>query len=146
MSRNRWQRPFVLAMASVALAAGTACAAQAAPGITPAADRTVPAAPSSRCGQGGEGGKGGAPGRPGEPGKPGHPGCLKLGDLPDKPKSDLTGLDRARIVLAVESGQTKKADVVKKYKISEKEFDTWDRQLRGGDWAALLGLDSLFGS
>ncbi|MFK0158694.1 DUF1153 domain-containing protein [Streptomyces sp. NPDC090499] len=141
MSRNRWQRPFVLAVASVALAAGTACAAQAAPGNTPAA---APA--SSHCGQGGEGGKGGAPGRPGEPGKPGRSGCLSLGDLPDRPKSDLTGLDRARIVLAVESGQAKKADVLKKYKISEKEFDTWDRQLRGGDWAALLGLDSLFGS
>ncbi|MGY5050797.1 DUF1153 domain-containing protein [Streptomyces sp. 900105755] len=146
MSQNRWQRPFVLALASVALAAGTACAAQAAPGSTPDTRRTALAAPASHCGKGGEGGKGGAPGRPGEPGKPGHPGCLTLGDLPDRPKADLTGLDRARIVLAVESGQVKKSDVVKKYKISEKDFDTWDRQLRGGDWAALLGLDSLFGS
>ncbi|MEW1773682.1 DUF1153 domain-containing protein [Streptomyces sp. NPDC086777] len=146
MSRNRWQRPFVLAVASVALAAGTACAAQAAPGITPGTGRAAPATPSSHCGQGGEGGKGGAPGRPGEPGKPGHPGCLTLGDLPDKPKADLTGLDRARIVLAVEYGQRKKADVVRKYKISDKEFDTWDRQLRSGDWAALLGLDSIFGT
>ncbi|MFJ8493767.1 DUF1153 domain-containing protein [Streptomyces sp. NPDC094038] len=145
MSTTRWQRPFVLAVASLALAAGTACAAQAAPGVTPGTGRTASAA-SSHCGQGGEGGKGGAPGRPGEPGKPGRPGCLTFGDLPDKPKSDLTGLDRARIVLTVETGKAKKADVIKKYKISEKEFDTWDKQLRDGDWAALLGLDSLFGS
>ncbi|MER7188420.1 DUF1153 domain-containing protein [Streptomyces hyaluromycini] len=151
MSRTRWQRPLVLAVASLALATGTACAAQAAPGVTTATSRTAPAAPS-HCGHGGEGGKGGeggtggAPGQPGEPGKPGKLGCFAFGDLPDKPKSELTGLDKARIVLTVESGQAKKAEVVKKYKISEKEFDTWDKQLRNGDWAALLGLDSLFGS
>ncbi|MER5793638.1 DUF1153 domain-containing protein [Streptomyces sp. NPDC001980] len=145
MSRTRWQRPVVLAVASLALAAGTACAAQAAPGVTTGTSRTSFAA-LSHCGKGGEGGKGGAPGRQGEPGKPGKPGCFTFGDLPDKPKSELTGLDKARIVLSVESGQTKKADGVKKYKISEKEFDTWDRQFRHGDWAALLGLNSLFGN
>ncbi|GGN21773.1 DUF1153 domain-containing protein [Streptomyces fuscichromogenes] len=151
MSRTRWQRPLVLAVASLALATGTACAAQAAPGLTTGTTQTAPTAPSY-CGRGGEGGKGGAggqggaPGRPGEPGKPGQPGCLTFRDLPDKPKADLTGLDKIRIVLIVESGQAKKADVVKKYKISEKEFDAWDKQFRDGDWAALLGVNSLFGS
>jgi hypothetical protein len=151
MSRTRWQRPLVLAVASLALAAGTACAAQAAPGVTPGISQTAPAAPShcghgGEGGRGGEGGQGGAPGRPGEPGKPGKPGCFTFGDLPDKPRSDLTGMDRIRIVLTVESGQAKKADVVKKYKISEKEFDTWSKQFRDGDWAALLDLNSLIGS
>ncbi|MGW7545674.1 hypothetical protein ACWGKQ_31910 [Streptomyces sp. NPDC054770] len=151
MSRTRWQRPLVLAVASLALAAGTACAAQAAPGVTTGISQTAPAA-SSHCGQGGEGGRGGeggqggAPGRPGEPGKPGKPGCFAFGDLPDKPGSDLTGMDRIRIVLTVESGQAKKADVVKKYKISGKEFDTWSKQFHDGDWTALLGLNSLIGS
>ncbi|MFD4511552.1 DUF1153 domain-containing protein [Streptomyces sp. NPDC058457] len=152
MSRTRWQRPLVLAVASLALATGTACAAQATPGVTTGTSLTAPAAAASHCGQGGEGGKGGeggrggAPGQPGEPGKPGKPGCFRFDDLPDKPKSELTGLDKARIVLTVESGQAKKSEVVKKYKISEKEFDTWDKQLRDGDWAALLDLNSLFGS
>ncbi|MGW4906038.1 DUF1153 domain-containing protein [Streptomyces sp. NPDC004270] len=82
----------------------------------------------------------------GEPGKPGRIGCFTFGDLPDKPKSDLTGTDKIRIMLTVESGQAKKADVIKKYKISEKEFDTWDKQFRDGDWAALMALNSLFGS
>ncbi|MER5928255.1 DUF1153 domain-containing protein [Streptomyces mirabilis] len=148
MSRTRWQRPLVLAVASVALATGTACAAQAAPGVTTGTSQMAPADPShcGHGGEGGEGGKGGAPGQPGEPGKPGQFGCFKFDDLPDKPKSELTGVDKIRIVLTVESGQAKKADVAKKYKISEKEFDTWDKQFRDGDWAALMGLNSLFGS
>ncbi|MEV7322018.1 DUF1153 domain-containing protein [Streptomyces sp. NPDC093970] len=151
MSTTRWQRPLVLAVASLALATGTACAAHAAPGAA-VTGHTAPAAAPSLCGhggedgRGGEGGKGGAPGRPGEPGKPGKPGCLTFGDLPDKPGSDLSGLDKVRIVLAVESGNADRADVVRKYKISEKEFDTWDRKFRDGNWAALLGLNSLFGS
>ncbi len=136
MSRTRWQRRFVLAVASVALATGTACAAQAAPGVTTGTSQMAPA-DLSHCGHGG--GRGGgkaaglAPGQPGEPGKPGRFGCFKFDDLPDKPKSELTGVDKIRIVLTVESGQAKKADVAKKYKISEKEFDTWDKQFRDGD-------------
>ncbi|UXY31937.1 DUF1153 domain-containing protein [Streptomyces sp. HUAS TT20] len=145
MSRIRWRRPLVLAVASVALATGTACAAQASPGVTPGVSQMA-SADHAHCGEGGEGGKGGAPGEPGEPGKPGGRGCLTLGDLPDKPKSDLTAVDKLRIVLIVESGHAKKSDVAKKYKISEKEIDTWVKQVRDGDWAALLNLNSLFGS
>ncbi|MEU6064764.1 helix-turn-helix domain-containing protein [Streptomyces sp. NPDC047082] len=145
MSRIRWRRPLVLAVASMAIATGTACAAQASPGVTPGVSQ-VASADHSHCGQGGEGGKGGAPGEPGEPGKPGERGCFALGDLPDKPKSELTVVDKLRIVLIVESGQAKKSDVAKKYKISEKEIDTWVKQVRQGDWAALVNLNSLLGS
>ncbi|MEV0181887.1 helix-turn-helix domain-containing protein [Streptomyces sp. NPDC050625] len=145
MSRIRWRRPLVLAVASVALATGTACAAQASPGVAPGVSQVAPA-DHAHCGQGGEGGKGGAPGEPGEPGKPGGRGCFTLGDLPDKPKSELTVVDKLRIVLIVESGHAKKSDVAKKYKVSEKEIDTWVKQVRDGDWAALLNLNSLFGS
>lgn len=151
MSISHWRRPLVLAVASVALATGTACAAQAASYRTAGTHHAAPADPhlcghGGKGGAGGEGGKGGAPGRPGEPGRPGRPGCLAIGELPDRNRSDLTGLDRTRIVLAVESGQAKKDDVIKKYKISEKEFDTWDKQFREGNWATLTGLNSLFGS
>ncbi|WP_316752465.1 helix-turn-helix domain-containing protein [Streptomyces herbicida] len=145
MSRIRWRRPLVLAVASMAIATGAACAAQASPGVTPGVSQ-VASADHSHCGQGGEGGKGGAPGEPGEPGKPGERGCFALGDLPDKPKSELTVVDKLRIVLIVESGQAKKSDVAKKYKISEKEIDTWVKQVRQGDWAALVNLNSLLGS
>ncbi|MEU9153581.1 DUF1153 domain-containing protein [Streptomyces sp. NPDC048417] len=151
MSTTRWQRPLILAVASVALATGTACAAQAAPDVTTGTSHAAPADPAhcgrgGEGGEGGEGGKGGAPGQPGEPGQPGRLGCFTSGDLPDKPKSDLTGTDKIRIMLIVESGQAKKPDVIKKYKISEKEFDTWDKQFRDGDWAALAALNSLFSS
>ncbi|MFJ3306880.1 helix-turn-helix domain-containing protein [Streptomyces sp. NPDC086549] len=145
MSRIHWRRPLVLAVASVAIATGTACAAQASPSVTTGISQVAPAG-HSHCGRGGEGGKGGAPGEPGEPGKPGRPGCLTFGDLPDKPKSELTIVDKLRIVLTVEYGHVKKADVAKKYKISEKEIDTWEKQFREGDWAALVDLNSLFGS
>ncbi|MFC7267260.1 DUF1153 domain-containing protein [Streptomyces lutosisoli] len=155
MSRRLWQRPLILAVASVALAAGTACAAQASPGATAAGGRVAVADRSSHCGRGGEGGeggkggeggRGGEPGRPGEPGKPGTSGCFRFGDLPDKPKSKLTMIDKIRIVMTVESGQAKKADVAKKYKVSEKEIDTWAKQFRDGDWVALMGVNFLFGS
>jgi hypothetical protein len=152
MSRRIWQRPLILAVASVALATGTACAAQASPSATAGISHAAPADQFSHCGkggeggEGGEGGKGGAPGRPGEPGKPGRSGCFRFGDLPDKPKSELTVVDKIQIVLTVESGQAKKAEVAKKYKISEKEIDTWDKQFRDGDWAALMGANFLFGS
>ncbi|MFE0516148.1 helix-turn-helix domain-containing protein [Streptomyces sp. NPDC058964] len=145
MSRIRWRRPLVLAMASVAIATGTACAAQASPSVTPAVSQVAPAG-HAHCGQGGEGGEGGKGGAPGEPGEPGKPGCFSFGALPDKPKSKLTIVDKLRIVLTVESGRAKKSDVAKKYKISEKEIDTWDKQFREGDWAALADLNSLFGS
>ncbi|WP_406470121.1 transposase [Streptomyces sp. NBC_01615] len=155
MSRRLWQRPLVLVVASVALAAGTACAAQASPSATAGTGHVAAADQSSHCGRGGEGGeggkggeggRGGEPGRPGEPGKPGTSGCFRFRDLPDKPKSKLTAMDRIRIVMAVESGQAKKAEVAKKYKVSEKEIDTWVKQFRDGDWAALMGVNSLFGS
>ncbi|WP_406336049.1 transposase [Streptomyces sp. NBC_00203] len=151
MSRRLWQRPLILAVASVALATGTACAAQASPSATAATTRVVLADQSSHCGKGGEGGEGGEGGRGGEPGRPGEPGkpgtsCLRFGALPDKPASKLTVIDKVRIVMAVESGQAKKAEVAKKYKVSEKEIDTWVKQFRDGDWAALMGVNFLFGS
>ncbi|WP_330301682.1 MULTISPECIES: helix-turn-helix domain-containing protein [unclassified Streptomyces] len=154
MSRRLWQRPLILAVASVALATGTACAAQASPSAAAVTGHVAVADRSSHCGRGGEGGeggkggeggRGGEPGRPGEPGKPGT-SCLRFGDLPDKPASKLTMIDKIRIVMAVESGQAKKAEVAKKYKVSEKEIGTWVKQFRDGDWAALTGVDFLFGS
>ncbi|WP_327425926.1 helix-turn-helix domain-containing protein [Streptomyces sp. NBC_01236] len=152
MSRRLWQRPLILAVASVALATGTACAAQASPSATAATGRVVLADQSSHCGRGGEGGEGGKGGEggrggePGRPGEPGKPGCFRFGDLPDKPASKLTVIDKIRIVMAVESGQAKKAEVAKKYKVSEKEIGTWVKQFRDGDWAALMGVNFLFGS
>ncbi|UUN28275.1 DUF1153 domain-containing protein [Streptomyces sp. FIT100] len=111
-------------------------------------------------GTGGDGGRGGAPGRPGEPGKPGHgffggtggrggdggvgTGCLRFSDLPDKPKDELTAADKARIVLVVVYGDTTSAEVAKKYKVPEKEVDTWKRQVLDGDWFALAGVDRPF--
>ena len=146
MSRRIWQRPLILAVASVVLAAGTACAAQASSGAVAGTGHAVLAGQSSHCGRGGEGGEGGRGGEPGRPGKPGMFGCFRFGDLPDKSASELTVVDKIRIVLSVESGQAKKAGVARKYKISEKEIGIWDRRFRDGDWAALMGADSLFGS
>ncbi|GHE04805.1 DUF1153 domain-containing protein [Streptomyces alanosinicus] len=153
MSTNLWQRPFLLAAASAALVTVTACGAQAATHGTRAATHAAPAATghsalarqSSHCGEGGEGGKGGAPGRPGQPGQPGKPGCSAFGDLhdlPDKPTSELSQPDKARIALTVLTGRVTQADAARKYKISEKEISTWERQLLNGDWLALLQPES----
>ncbi|MER6569717.1 hypothetical protein ABT288_26865 [Streptomyces sp. NPDC001093] len=136
---NPSRRPILLAAASVALVTVTACGAQAATHTAPApTGYTALAHRSGHCGEGGEGGKGGAPGQPGQPGEPGKPGCFSLHDLPDKPKSELSLADRARIALTVLTGRATKAEVAKKYKISEKEVDTWERQVLNGDWLGLL--------
>ena len=98
MSRKLWQRSIVLAVASVAVAAGTACAAQAPQSPTQDAGLSVDAAAlgsrsADGCGKGGEGGKGGKPGQPGEPGEPGRPGCADPEDLKDlKELEDLEGM------------------------------------------------------
>ncbi|MFF3914674.1 hypothetical protein ACFYZB_14475 [Streptomyces sp. NPDC001852] len=141
MFTSPFRRPALLAAASVALVTVTACGAQAATHAAPAAPTgyTALAHQSGHCGEGGEGGKGGAPGQPGQPGQPGKPGCLSFHDLPDKPKSDLSLTDRARIALTVLTGRATKAEVAKKYKISEKEVDTWERQVLNGDWLGLIG-------
>ncbi|MEU6508571.1 DUF1153 domain-containing protein [Streptomyces sp. NPDC046942] len=139
MSTSLWQRPLLLAAASVAVVTVTACGAQAAthPASAPTGISAL-AHQSDHCGEGGAGGKGGAPGQPGQPGQPGKPGCLSLQDLPDKPKSELTDLDKARIALSVLTGRVTQADAAKKYKISEKEISTWERQILSGDWLGLL--------
>ncbi|MER6385937.1 hypothetical protein [Streptomyces sp. NPDC001250] len=146
MSTNLWQRPFLLAAASAALVTVTACGAQAVTHAAPAATGySALAQQSSQCGEGGEGGKGGAPGQPGEPGQPGKPGCAPFQgpqDLPDKPKSELSQLDKARIALTVLTGRVTQADAAKKYKISEQEISTWERQLLNGDWLAFLQPES----
>ncbi|MEU2063768.1 hypothetical protein [Streptomyces sp. NPDC013455] len=140
-----WRRPLILLAASVTLVTGAGCAAQAAtPAASAPSGHTALLQRAENCGEGGEGGKGGAPGQPGEPGKPGKPGCLAFRDLPDKPKSELTRLDRARIVLTVLSGHATKAEVAKKYKVSEKEIDTWERRLLNGDWLSLVQDTSPF--
>ncbi|MFI2201661.1 hypothetical protein ACH47Z_12975 [Streptomyces sp. NPDC020192] len=139
MSTSLWRRPSLLAAASVAIVTVTACGAQAATHSSPApSGYAALAQQSDHCGEGGAGGKGGAPGQPGQPGQPGKPGCLSFDALPDKPKSDLTPVDRARIAVTVLTGRATKADVAKKYKISEKEVDTWERQVLNGDWLGLL--------
>ncbi|MEU9144214.1 hypothetical protein [Streptomyces sp. NPDC048349] len=149
-----WQRPLVLAAVSFALVTGSACAAQASAHHAPTGfgSASVSEQPAhclgggegGKGGKGGEGGKGGRPGEPGEPGKPGRVGCL-LGfdDLPDKPKSELTVVDKVRIVLillADDSDETKEK-IAKKYDISQEQLDTWKRQYVDGDWFALMGSD-----
>ncbi|MFD4242362.1 hypothetical protein ACFWP3_12310 [Streptomyces sp. NPDC058525] len=155
MFTNSWQRPLILAATTFALVTGTAVAAQASVHHTPAGVTTAVVADlpttcvgggeGGKGGKGGEGGKGGQPGQPGEPGKPGSVGCL-LGfeDLPDKKKSDLTVVDKVRIVLTLladDSDETKEK-ISKKYDIPEEQLDTWKRQYVDGDWFALMG-DSL---
>ncbi|GGU80242.1 hypothetical protein GCM10010260_10580 [Streptomyces filipinensis] len=147
MSSSTWRRPFILAAASVALVTTTACAAQAATPIAPApgSHAAAPADRSAHCGEGGEGGKGGAPGQPGEPGEPGKPGCAPfhgLSDLPGRPKSKLSRLDKARIALAVLTGRVTEADAAKKYKVREKEISKWEQNLLDGGWLEFLRVDS----
>ncbi|MCX4511100.1 hypothetical protein OHA27_12435 [Streptomyces sp. NBC_01619] len=161
MSSSWWQRSLVLAVASVALATGTACAAQTPQGA--AAGMSLSAGPDDlldrlakcgsggeggRGGEGGEGGRGGGPGQPGEPGEPGQPGrtgtsgCFRIDDLPDKPKDALSETDKAWIVLAVLSGETTRAEVAEKYHVPEAEVDTWKRQFLNDDaWSAVFGPD-----
>ncbi|MFJ9800424.1 hypothetical protein [Streptomyces wuyuanensis] len=179
MSRKLWQRSIVLAVASVAVAAGTACAAQAPQSPTQGAGLSVDAAAlgsrsADGCGKGGEGGKGGKPGQPGEPGEPGRPGCadpedlkdlkdledlegmedlkelddlkdlkdLKdfeaFGELPDKPKDELSVVDKVRIVVALLTDEATTDEVAEKYDVSKKEVGTWREQVLDGDWAALM--------
>nr|WSX53680.1 hypothetical protein OG409_35040 [Streptomyces sp. NBC_00974] len=158
MFTSSWQRPIILAAASLAFVTGTACAAQAAQSHTPA--KSVSSAvtgDSGHCkaggegGEGGEGGKGGSggrPGQPGEPGKPGHPGCFRFEDLPDKTKSELNGVDRVRIVMTLlaDDSDEMKDKITKKYKISEEQLDTWKKNYVDGDWFALMGINSPFSS
>lgn len=145
MSTRSWRGPFVLAAASAALVTTTACAAQAATHTVPASHAVATADRSARCGEGGEGGKGGAPGQPGEPGKPGEPGCSPfhgLDDLPGKPKSKLSRLDKERIALTVLTGRVTQSDAAKKYQIPEKEIGKWERNVLSADWLGFLRADS----
>ncbi|MFF0067080.1 DUF1153 domain-containing protein [Streptomyces sp. NPDC005279] len=150
MPRSFWRRRFILAPASLAFAAGVACAAHAPHNAATGLGHRVKVAHlvgRADCGNGGDGGKGGdsgkggAPGRPGEPGKPGTHGCTRFEDLPDKPKGKLTLADKVRIVMVVLHGPTTNAEAAKKYKMSAHEIDTWKRQYLAGDWAALMGND-----
>ncbi|MFJ8164342.1 hypothetical protein ACIRBY_25935 [Streptomyces sp. NPDC096136] len=142
-----FQRPLILAAASLALVTGTACAAQAAVSHVPAAtSASVPGLQATNCaaggagGEGGKGGEGGQPGQPGEPGKPGGTACLGFADLPDKPKSELTVVDRVRIALTVIADDSKelKDKIADKYKITPEQIDTWKKQYMDGDWLGLM--------
>lgn len=154
-----WQRPLILAAASLALVTGTACAAQASQSHTPTgtsssvvADHPEPCfklgkgGEGGKGGKGGEGGKGGKPGEPGEPGQPGRSGCLRFSDLPDKDKSELSVVDKVQIVLILmaDDSDEMKEKIADKYKISEGQLDTWKEQYKEGDWFALMGGDSPF--
>ncbi|MER5727366.1 hypothetical protein ABT084_03225, partial [Streptomyces sp. NPDC002138] len=90
-------------------------------------------------GKGGEGGSGGQPGQPGQPGKPGTADCFTLGDLPDKPKEELTVVDRVRIVITLmaDDSDATKDKIAKKYKITTEQIDTWKKNYLQGDWIAL---------
>ncbi|MGW2419997.1 DUF1153 domain-containing protein [Streptomyces sp. NPDC001709] len=123
MSTSFWRRPLALAAASVAIVTVTACGAQKATHTTPSAPTgySALAHQSPPCG-------------------------FSLHDLPDKPKSELTLVDRARIMLAVLTGQVKKDEVAKKYKVSDKEITKWEHQVLNGDWLGLLGDVSPFSS
>lgn len=152
MFTNSWQRPLILAATTFALVTGTAVAAQASEHHAPSGTGTAAVADlSTHCtgggeggkgGKGGEGGKGGRPGQPGEPGKPGRVGCLlRFDELPDKHKSELTVVDKVRIVLTLladDSDKTKEK-IAEKYDISTEEIDSWKRNYVDGDWFALMG-------
>ncbi|CAM5297570.1 hypothetical protein SAVIM338S_00400 [Streptomyces avidinii] len=156
MFTSSWQRPVVLAAASLAFLTGTACAAQASQTHTPTgvvssvqADGSGHCAAGGKGGEGGEGGKGGRggkPGEPGEPGKPGRAGCFRFEDLPDKSKDDLTVVDRVRIVvtLIANDNDETRDKIAKKYKISDEQIDTWKKNYVDGDWFALMGIGSPF--
>ncbi|MET9324745.1 hypothetical protein ABZX75_32020 [Streptomyces sp. NPDC003038] len=148
-----WQRPLVLAAASLALVTGTACAAQASGSHTPAGisssaavDHPEPCAMIGKGGEGGKGGKGGEggkPGQPGEPGKSGRPGCLRFDDLPDKSKSELTVVDKVYIVMVMlaDDSDATKEKIAKKYDISQDQLDTWKKDYLDGNWFALMEGD-----
>ncbi|MFC9916381.1 helix-turn-helix domain-containing protein [Streptomyces sp. NPDC127197] len=138
MSRSLWQRPLILATASLALVTGATYAAQAAQSPTTGTSYSTDASdPPGRHSDCGKGGKGGAPGQPGEPGKP---GCSRFSDLlPDKLEgSKPSGPDKIRIVMSVISGHTTSAEAAEKYDVSEDEIDDWKRQFLDGDWLKLL--------
>ncbi|OKK17196.1 hypothetical protein AMK16_20030 [Streptomyces sp. CB00455] len=147
MFTSPWQRPLILAAASLAFLTGTGCAAHASQTQAPAgSSSSVLAGQSAHCGgggrggEGGAGGKGGAPGEPGRPGKPGRPGCFRFDDLPDKPKKELGVTDKVRIVLTVltdDSDATKKR-ITEKYKISQDQLETWKQDYLDGNWFALM--------
>ncbi|MEV7521839.1 helix-turn-helix domain-containing protein [Streptomyces sp. NPDC091371] len=145
MFTSSWQRPLVLAAASLALVTGTACAAQASQSQAPTAVSSSP----SHCvlggaggegGKGGEGGRGGQPGQPGEPGKPGRVGCFRFEDLPDKSKSELNAVDKVRIVIVLMADDTDatKDKISKKYDISREQLDDWKKDYLAGDWCSLM--------
>ncbi|MFE9559609.1 hypothetical protein ACFYM0_00670 [Streptomyces sp. NPDC006487] len=156
MFTSPWQRPLILAAASLAFVTGTACAAQAAQSHTPASSvSSIMTGSPAHCGfggaggeggEGGEGGKGGQPGKPGEPGKPGGVGCFRFDDLPDKPKAELTMVDKVRIVvtLLADDSDEMKEKIAKKYKISTEQIDTWKKSYEDGDWFALMGSSNPF--
>ncbi|MEU2157349.1 hypothetical protein ABZ532_20420 [Streptomyces sp. NPDC019396] len=94
-----------------------------------------------RGGDGGDGGWGGDGGRGGD-----AVGCLRLSDLPDKPKQKLTVADKVRIVMVVLYGDVTSAEVAGKYKIPEKDVDAWKQQALDGDWLSLTGVGPPFPS
>ncbi|MFE3492975.1 hypothetical protein ACFXOS_07665 [Streptomyces sp. NPDC059175] len=150
MSTRAWSRPVLLVVASLAIASGTACAADVPQhvitGVGHAAGAGGLLGRLIECGggvDGGVGGAGGAPAEPGASGGPGLAGCLPLGELPDKAGHDLSVVDKVHVVLIVLSGDTTVADVAEKYRVPESEVETWQRQFLGGDWPALIRADVL---
>ncbi|MCB5181968.1 hypothetical protein [Streptomyces antimicrobicus] len=150
MFTTSWQRPLILAAASLALVTGTACAAQASEPHAPTGissstlgDHPEPCTMIGKGGEGGEGGKGGKGGQPGEPGKPGKPGsagCLRFDDLPDKPKSELSLVDKVHIVMLVLSADDSediKKKIAEKYEIAPDQIDSWKEHYLHENWCAL---------
>ncbi|MGW1895670.1 transposase [Streptomyces sp. NPDC002004] len=145
MSGRFPRRPLALAVVSLTLAAGTACAVHVSPGSPTGTGHVAAVGHDTHCGRqgdGGAGGRGGEPGRPGDPGEPGGPRCPRYGALPDGTKDDLTAKDRVRIVLAVMSGHVTRAEVADRYKIPAAEVDDWRQEFLDGDWYGLMGDDT----
>ncbi|MFD5424365.1 hypothetical protein [Streptomyces sp. NPDC127084] len=101
-------------------------------------------------GRGGDGFFGGTGGRGGDGGDGARGadsrGCLRLSELPDKPKEKLTVGDKVRIVMVVLYGDATSAEVARKYKLPEKDVGAWKEQFLDGDWFALTGVGPPFPS
>ncbi|MFE7774887.1 DUF1153 domain-containing protein [Streptomyces sp. NPDC057445] len=67
-------------------------------------------------------------------------------DLPDKPNEELSVVDKAQIVTAVQSGGTTRAEAAVKYEVSEREIDIWKREVLDGDRSASMGQRFTFRS
>ncbi|MET9879894.1 helix-turn-helix domain-containing protein [Actinacidiphila glaucinigra] len=131
MPRHTLRRPVATVLAALAVAAGTAGAAQL---THPGADRPTP------CSRDGvhEGADTVREALPRLPVAAASSGCAASGALPDKPEDRLSVVDKARIVVLMAGGDTRGSEVAAKYQVSEDQVDAWKGQLLQGDWFRLL--------